>query len=106
MAELINLQKKVEEFCKKNNLKTNPEYLVLDLVSETGETAKELLKSSEYGRKPSNKNKEMELEIGDAFYSLITIANHYNINLEEVLENVLQKYEKRMKKGSPGSENE
>lgn len=39
-------------------------------------------------------------------YSLIALAESLQINLEEALEQALQKYEKRLKKGGAGSEDE
>jgi len=42
--------------------------------------------------------------LGNVLYSLITVANKLDINLEEVLELVLQKYNKRLKKGGANSE--
>ena len=41
---------------------------------------------------------------GDVLYSLITVANYFNVDLEQALEMVIEKYEKRLKKGSAGSE--
>ena len=82
------------------------EHRVLDTVSELGEVAKEILKMSNYGRKPIEYRAELKSELGDVLYSLITIANTFNIDLEDALKQVLEKYKKRLKKGSIGSENE
>ncbi|MFT4304822.1 MAG: MazG nucleotide pyrophosphohydrolase domain-containing protein [Candidatus Woesearchaeota archaeon] len=76
------------------------------MLSELGEVAKEILKMSNYGKKEIEYKEELKMELGDVLYSLITIANTYNIDLEEALNQVLQKYETRLKKGSPGSEND
>lgn len=100
------IQEKVKEFCEKNNMEHEIEYRVLDLVSEIGEVAKEILKMTDYGKKSMEFREEIKLELGDAFYSLITIANYFNINLEEALNLVLEKYKKRLEKGSAGSEND
>lgn len=97
-------QQKIKEFCKKHNLESPPEHRVLDTMSELGEVAKEILKMSDYGRKPIKYRDELKSELGDLFYSLITIANSFDIDLEEALNLVFEKYEKRLKKGSAGSE--
>ena len=68
-------------------------------MSELGEVAKEILKMSDYGRKPLKYRKELKSELGDLLYSIITIANSFDIDLEEALNMVLEKYEKRLKKG-------
>jgi len=99
-----NLQQKVEKFVKEYNLKHKPEITVLDLVSEIGEVAKEILEMSDYGRRKPKYKKELKTELGDVLYSLINLANYYDIGLEEALEIALTKYQKRLKnKGSAGS---
>jgi NTP pyrophosphatase (non-canonical NTP hydrolase) len=98
------IQQKIKEFCKKHNLESPPEHRVLDMMSELGEVAKEVLKMSDYGRKSMEFREEIKSELGDVLYSLITIANSFDVDLEEALEMVLGKYEKRLKKGSAGSE--
>ena len=82
------------------------EHRVLDTMSELGEVAKEILKMSNYGRKPIEYGEELKSELGDVLYSLITIANTFDIDLEDALSQVLEKYKKRLKKGSAGSEND
>lgn len=42
--------------------------------------------------------------MGDAFYSLIVLANSLNVDLEETLDLVLDKYNNGLKKGSAGSQ--
>jgi NTP pyrophosphatase (non-canonical NTP hydrolase) len=86
----------------------NPiEYRFLDLISELGEVAKEMIKMTDYGTKKSKFRKEIVSELGDAFYSLIAVANYYDVDLEEALNLILQKYSKRIKKGGhSGSDNE
>jgi len=103
---LKEVQQKIKEFCKKYNLESLPEHRVLDAMSELGEVAKEILKMSDYGRKPIKFKEEIKSELGDLLYSLITIANYFGIDLEEALNIVIEKYEKRLKKGSAGSEND
>ncbi|MBU1204604.1 MAG: nucleotide pyrophosphohydrolase [Nanoarchaeota archaeon] len=100
------IQEKIKKFCKENNMESSVEHRVLDTMSELGEVAKEILKMSNYGRKPIEYRKELKSELGDVLYSLITIANTFDIDLEDALRQVLEKYEKRLKKGSAGSENE
>lgn len=98
------IQDKVRDFCKDYNLESPPEHRVLDLLSELGEVAKEVLKMSDYGRKPIEFGKEIESELGDTLFSLITLANQFDVDLEDALEIALAKYQKRLQKGSAGSE--
>jgi len=101
---MLDIQKRIKEFVEKNKLKAKPEFRMLDIVSETGEVAKEILKMSDYGRKEAEYRKEIEPEIGDLFFSLICLANNYGIDVEKEINSVLEKYEKRLSKGSAGSE--
>ena len=104
--DLKNLQAKVKEFVNKNNLDSPTEFRVLDLVSETGEVAKEILKMTNYGNSDLKINEDVKLELGDVLYSLIVVSNKLNVDLDESLQLVLQKYEKRLSKGSAGSESD
>ena len=100
------IQEKIKKFCKENNLESPAEHRVLDAMSELGEVAKEILKMSDYGRKKIEYKEEIKSELGDLLYSIITIANSFDVDLEEALNMVLEKYKKRLSKGSPGSESE
>jgi NTP pyrophosphatase (non-canonical NTP hydrolase) len=103
---LSELQEKIKDFCKKYDLENPPEHRVLDFTSEVGEISKEILKMTSYGKKKLEYRDEIKAELGDALYSLITIANYFNIDLEEALNMVLEKYKKRLAKGSADSEND
>lgn len=92
---------------EKNNLNNPIEYRMLDLFDEVGEVAKEISKMSNYGTKKPEFRKEIVGELGDAYYSLITVANYYNVDLSKALDMAIEKYKKRIVgKGHPGSENE
>ncbi|MDO8489859.1 MAG: MazG-like family protein [bacterium] len=100
-------QKKIKKFMDDNNMNNSIEYRMLDLVDEVGEVAKEICKMSGYGTRKPEFRKEIALELGDAFYSLISVANFYDVDLEASLDLVLEKYKKRIQKGGhPGSEND
>ncbi len=101
-----SLQEKVKDFYQKYGLESPVEHRVLDALSELGEVAKEVLKMSDYGRKPLEYRDELKHELGDLLYSVISIANTFEIDLEEALNLALDKYGKRLKKGSPGSGSE
>ncbi len=84
------------EFVEDYHLEIEVPYRMLDLVSELGEVAKEVLKSSHYGITRFMPENRWEEELGDLFFSLICLANSTGVNLEEALNTVLQKYENRL----------
>jgi NTP pyrophosphatase (non-canonical NTP hydrolase) len=97
-------QEKVRKFCRQHGLEMPAEERLLDIVSELGEVSKEMLKASDYGKKEPEYNEEMKAELGDLFYSLLAVANKLNVDLEEALDMVLIKYQKRIaESGSPDS---
>ncbi len=99
------LQEIVSKKVNQYDLETIPELRYVDLTTEIGEVGKELLKSSDYGKKQLSKTDSLEIEIGDVLFSLICIANTLNIDLETALLDAMKKYERRYtKKGNIGSE--
>ena len=98
------LQRKVRGFCEKHGLTCPLEFRFLDLVSELGELAKEMIKSSDYGKGEFKFRREIKEELGDVTFSLIVLANQLNVDLEEALNSAMEKYERRIKeRGSPSS---
>lgn len=100
-------QEKVRTFMDENNMNNPVENRMLDLVDEIGEVSKEINKMSAYGTKKSEFRKEIIMELGDVFYSLITVANYYDVDLLNSLDMAVEKYQKRIKNGGhAGSEND
>ena len=97
------IQKKVASFVKKNNMEATPEIQTLDLVSELGEFSKEILNASNYGRKDTEYHDKLEDELGDVFFSLITVANSFEIKLDKALNRAIKKYNERIKKKGSAS---
>lgn len=100
-------QEKVKNFMEENKMNSPVENRLLDLVDEIGEVSKEVNKMSAYGTKKPEFRKEIIMELGDAFYSLIAVANYYNVDLLRALDMAVEKYKKRIEKGGhAGSEND
>jgi NTP pyrophosphatase (non-canonical NTP hydrolase) len=91
-----DFQLKVKKFMDENNMNNPVEYRMLDLVDEIGEVAKEISKMSGYGTKQPEFREEIRMELGDAFYSLITVANFYDVDLITSLNMAIEKYQKRI----------
>lgn len=98
MENTLNLQKEVENFNKESkNQKQMPIHArLLDLVSETGELAKEYLKPTKYGTEDFIVTDNYKLEFGDCLYCLLSLANETHIDASECLEMVIEKYKKRL----------
>lgn len=99
-----NWQQQAAEFAQKQNLSRPPSVYALDLMSELGEVAKEILLATDYGERPFQPGPELQSELGDVLYSLCQLAACTNVDLEEAFTNTLAKYEARWQtKGHIGS---
>ncbi len=98
------MQKKVAEFVAQHKLEADVESRMLDLVSEVGELAKEVLKSNAYGQQEFTVTDSWHGELADVLFAVICLANSTGVNLEETLDAALTKYAKRLAdKGDAGS---
>ena len=85
------MQERVRQFLLRNGIECGAEYRCLDLASEVGEVAKEILRGSSYGKEPYAP-------------TLLALCCALNVDAQQALERVLEKYEARLrKKGSVGS---
>ena len=97
-------QVQVQQFLARYGLSHSPQTHALDLASEVGEIAKALLEASDYGRAPLSASAALEEELGDAFFSLLALAESLDVSLEQALQSALNKYEERLvSKGHSGS---
>jgi NTP pyrophosphatase (non-canonical NTP hydrolase) len=100
----MSFQTETRDFIRRHSLSRTPQTHALDLVSEVGEVAKVLLEASDYGRSSLTPSPALTEELGDAFYSLIALAESLDVDLEAALERALEKYRTRLAgKGHPGS---
>ena len=100
----MNWQHQSTEFAQKQNLNHTPSVYALDLISEVGEVAKEILLATEYGERPYQPSASLAGELGDVLYSLCLLATAVNVDLDEALAVTLEKYAaRRQAKGHIGS---
>ena len=98
------MQARVAEFVERHGLEIPVAFRALDLVAETGEFAKEVLKATDYGRQPLQNNAALQDELADSAFALICIANSLGIDLDEALNGALEKYDVRLSaRGDAGS---
>lgn len=101
----MNWQQQAAEFAKKQNLNHPPGVYALDLMSELGEVAKEILLATRYGERPLSSIPAITAELGDVLYSLCQLATSAGVDLDEAFDLTLQKYRKRQQaSGHIGSE--
>ncbi len=98
------LQSDIATFIRENALTCDPATRALDLASEFGEVAKEILKSSDYGKKAVTKSDDLQEELGDLAFSLYALASELDVDLESATQGALKKYRTRLTaSGSAGS---
>lgn len=95
-STIQDLQYKVKNFCGYHNWDSPFEHRILDVISQLGELSKEVLKSSKYGKDKTKYKEEIKDELGDVFFSIITLANYFEIDLDQALSEVIDKYEDRI----------
>ncbi len=101
------MQKQVKDFQDQHNMHLPPAIRMIDIQSEVGELSKEVLLSDDYGTKEWTPTKDLGSELGDVVFSLFALANSLDINIEQELTGVLNKYKKRFAKGgNAGSDND
>lgn len=99
-----NWQQQAINFTQKHNLSHPPSVYALDLMSELGEVAKEILLATNYGERPFQFSPALQSELGDALYSLCQLATSADVDLDVAFTATLAKYEKRWQaKGHIGS---
>jgi NTP pyrophosphatase (non-canonical NTP hydrolase) len=93
---MSDFQRAVSRFVQSHGLEAPVHARVLDLVAEVGELAKEALKGAHYGREAFQPTPGWPGELGDAFFSLICLANSTGVDLESALTETLEKYRRRL----------
>lgn len=87
---------KVAAFVKEHDLECGLNARLLDLVSETGELAKEALLSTDYAKQPFELSDAFVLEFGDVLFALLCVANEASLDAEVSLNAALKKYAARL----------
>jgi NTP pyrophosphatase (non-canonical NTP hydrolase) len=94
--ELPAFQQRVAGLAADARLEASVPARVLDLASEVGEVAKEVLKGTRYGAAPFSATEGWVEELGDVFFSLVCLANDSGVDLEKALDQVLAKCRERL----------
>jgi NTP pyrophosphatase (non-canonical NTP hydrolase) len=101
---MVHLQREVALFAQRHGLQHDVTVHALDLSSEVGELAKEVLLATDYGRRSARFRPELANEIGDVLHSLLALAEACGVDAEEALRAALNRYEGRLAaRGAAGS---
>lgn len=95
-TELPILQRRVADFVEAHELEAPVYARTLDLASEVGELAKEVLKGTGYGRRQFEPPHGRDDELGYVLFALVYLANSTGADLEAALDGALHKYQKRL----------
>ncbi len=95
----LPLQGSVAAFVDEYGLEAPVHARALDLASEVGELAREILEGTDYGRAPFEAPEGWTAELGDALFALVCLANSTGVDLESALVGTLEKYRERIALG-------
>ena len=90
------LQKEINNFIAEHGGYWPPLSMLCAIMEELGELAREVNFMEGYKAKKSlNKNSNLGEELADLLFSIICVANYYQINLGKELHKVIDKYKIR-----------
>lgn len=89
------LQAEIRDFTNETKTNIAVHDRLLDVVSEVGELAKSILKSTNYGKTTLEITDNMVEELGDSLYSLICLANTMDVDAQAAVLKVMEKYKQR-----------
>ena len=93
---LKEVQAAVHKFVQERNWETPPEDIVVHMLEEFGEVARNVLKLKNYGGKHTNKDPiNMEEELADVLYCLVKLANATNVDISQAFVDKMEKNRQR-----------
>jgi NTP pyrophosphatase (non-canonical NTP hydrolase) len=95
-ATLVSIQKAVDDWIGQFEEGYWPPLSMLAaLTEEVGELAREINHREGHKKKRVAGNADLGLELADVLFSLVCIANYYDVDLQVAFREVLAKYSKR-----------
>jgi len=90
------IQKTVDVWIEQNGGYWSPLGMLAAIMEELGELSREISHQSRIKpKKPEEIPKSLEMELGDLLYSIVCIANYYQISLTEAIMKSIEKYQMR-----------
>ena len=96
-VEKVNqIQDKIDNWIQEHGGYWSPLAMFTSIIEECGELAREINYLEGFKpKKPTEKEGNLGEELADLLFSVICLANYYNIDLGEKLTQVLEKYTTR-----------
>ncbi len=95
-ATLLSIQKAVNDWINQFEEGYWPPLSMLAAVTEeAGELAREINHREGYKKKRTSQDADLGFELADLLFSIICIANYYQIDLDHAFKAVMEKYSKR-----------
>ena len=91
------MQEKVKQLVERYGLTADKESRYIDLIAQAGDLGTALLGSSDYGLRELSVSEDIKEEAGNLLFSLLALLNDFDIDENEVLDQVIARYEERMK---------
>ncbi|MFX1340568.1 MAG: nucleotide pyrophosphohydrolase [Promethearchaeota archaeon] len=93
---LKTIQKKIDEFIRNHGEYWPPLSMLSAVIEEIGELAREINHLEGFKpKKSTEKQIDIGEELGDIIFAIICLANYYNIDLDEKINYIIDKYQKR-----------
>ena len=94
--EIKEAQDLVDKFVKERNWQTPPSDILVHMMEEMGEVARNVLKMKNYGgQHTADSDNNMPEELADVFYLLLKLANESNVDLVDAFSKKMEKNSKR-----------
>ncbi|MHA1292813.1 MAG: nucleotide pyrophosphohydrolase [Promethearchaeota archaeon] len=95
-VDLRGLQERLDNWIKNHGGYWPPLAMLTAIVEELGELAREINSLEGFKpKKPTEREVNIGEELADVLFSVICLANHYKIDLNDELNQVLEKYSTR-----------
>jgi len=93
---LRELQSYVKNFVDERNWQTPASDVLIHMVEELGEVARNVLKMKNYGgQHTADSDHNMHEELADVFYLLLKLANEFNVDLVQAFSQKMEKNAQR-----------
>ena len=95
LKRAVEVRKKYDELNAKRGVVWNEQNLMSGFVGDVGDLVK-LVMAKDGKRRGNDIDAKLKHELGDCLWSLLVIANHYGINLEDAFSSTMSELNERL----------